>query len=261
MPNLICCDPVCFRAGSLDLFIQSSGELDFRAVEVPWFMVKNEFETAVHLAIKHNLKIAVVQIEEAFLTDPNLISHAADLFQTISDLGAATVVGCAGETGSAAAYDQRISQIQRIGELAALHGLTLCLETRPGLCQDQHTMSRTILDVDHPNVRLSFDTAGLLYYNDNINGEIALAKVCHLVQHVRLSDSQGEYGKWHFPALGYGGAVDFLRVLDIMNGCGFEGPYCISLAGIAGEGELTIQQYRQRMRDSLETLHTCGYFC
>ena len=121
-------------------------------------------------------------------------------------------------------------------------------------------MLETIHELDHPNLRLNFDTANILYYNQNIVVEVALAKVCHLVKHVHLKDSRGEFGEWYFPALGNGGAVDFVRMYELMRDCGFNGPYSLEIEGIAGEDEPTRQQYHQRILDSVEHLRNCGYF-
>ena len=260
MNNQISCDPVCFRSDSLPEFFPLAAELEFASVEVPFRIIEQDPTAVASLQSEFNLKIVTVQIEEGLLTNPERLAETAATFQVISDLGATMIVGSAGDVQTEQEYDQRIEQLKQLGDLAAKQQILLCLETKPGLCQDHHAMARTMNDIDHAQVKLSFDTAGLHYYNDNINGEIALSKICHLVRHIRLSDSQGEYGKWYFPALGYGGAVDFLRVLDIMNNCGFAGPFCISIAGIAGEEVLAIDQLKQRMRDSLETLRTCGYF-
>ncbi len=90
--------------------------------------------------------------------------------------------------------------------------------------------------------------------------KLRLAKVCHYVKHLHLKDCIGNPGEWYFPALGYGGAVDFLQVLHLMRNCGFQGPYSLELEGIRGEPELSLADYQQRILESVETLKTCGYF-
>ncbi|MEC9009272.1 MAG: sugar phosphate isomerase/epimerase, partial [Planctomycetota bacterium] len=92
-----------------------------------------------------------------------------------------------------------------------------------------------------------------------INGEIALAKVCAWVSHMHLKDSHGEYQDWYFPALGYGGAVDFVRVLELMDVCGFTGPFSLEIEGIKGEAELSLDDHHQRIVDSVKHLELCGF--
>ena len=120
-------------------------------------------------------------------------------------------------------------------------------------------MIDVMYELEHPQLRINFDTANILYYNQPINGEIALAKVCPWVSHMHLKDSHGEFHDWYFPALGHGGAVDFVRVLELMEVCGFEGPYSLEIEGIEGEGELTLETTHQRIVDSVEHLKICGY--
>ena len=45
-----------------------------------------------------------------------------------------------------------------------------------------------------------------------------------------------------------------------MNVCGFAGPYSLEIEGIEGEGELSLDEYHQRIVDSVDHLKTCGYF-
>jgi len=113
--------------------------------------------------------------------------------------------------------------------------------------------------IDHPMVRLSFDTAALPYYNQGMNVEVALAKVCHLVRHVRLRDSGGEFGSDWFPALGYGGAVDFVRVWQLMSVCGFFGPYAILVEHGSHAGVRDVADCVDGVRKSLRTLRDCGF--
>jgi L-ribulose-5-phosphate 3-epimerase len=80
------------------------------------------------------------------------------------------------------------------------------------------------------------------------------------VKHVHLKDSMGQFGQWYFPALGAGGAVDFLRVYQIMRDCGFAGPYSIEIEGIDGEPELTLEETHQRVVESVALLRRVGYF-
>ena len=156
---------------------------------------------------------------------------------------------------------QRIyASLSQIGDHAARLGITVCFETHRGLCVNHREMLRTMADLAHPHLRLNFDTANILYYNENIQGEVALAKCCHLVKHVHLKDTPGIFGEWNFPALGSGGGVDFLRVYQIMRDCGFKGPYTIEIEGVGDEGDLLLAAYHQRVVESVKYLRTLGYF-
>lgn len=177
--------------------------------------------------------------------------------------GVSLVVGGAGEAGDAESRAQLLDNLREIGDHAAGLNITYCFETHPGLCVNHNAMLQTMQELDHPNLRLNFDTGNILYYNENIHGEIALAKVCHYVKHVHLKDHNGVPGDWYFPALGQGAEVDFLRVRELLRDAGFTGPFSLEIEGTAGEGgesDLPLEAFQQRIVDSVEHLRNCGYF-
>ena len=174
--------------------------------------------------------------------------------------GVTVVVGGAGEIPDESSRGELYRNLREIGDHAEQLGITYCFETHPGICVHHNGMLEAMRDLDHPNLKLNFDTGNILYYNENVNGEIALAKVCHHVRHVHLKDSNGVAGEWYFPALGCGGEVDFVRVLQILRDCGFTGPYSLEIEGIEGEGDLPPEAYQERIAESVEYLRICGYF-
>ncbi|HUW31827.1 MAG TPA: TIM barrel protein, partial [Planctomycetota bacterium] len=66
---------------------------------------------------------------------------------------------------AAVARAAAMKSLAEIGEHAAKHGVTLCLETHPPFCTNAAEMLRTMAEVNHPNVRINFDTANVLFYN------------------------------------------------------------------------------------------------
>ena len=208
----------------------------------------------------HGLKLSSCNVTTGNPLDPANVLLIKRKLDVAAFFGVHLVVGAAGETETPEERATLDRHLTEIGDHAARLGITYCFETHPGLCRDHYGMLDAMQTLQHPHLKLNFDTANILYYNEHINGEIALAKVCQHVRHMHLKDSQGEFGAWYFPALGNGGAVDFARTLQLMRGCGFNGPYSIELEGVAGEPELTLEQTRRRLADSIAHLRTCGYF-
>ena len=216
----------------------------------------------------HDVRLSSCNVTSGNPLDPDVLAVTLRKLDIAADLGVGLVVGGAGEADSdedlQSLYGQLAETTVRCTAQTARHaptrGLTYCFETHPGICQDHGGMIDTMHELEHPSLRINFDTANILYYNQPINGEIALAKVCPWVSHMHLKDSHGEFHDWYFPALGHGGAVDFVRVLELTEVCGFEGPYSLEIEGIEGEGELTLETTHQRIVDSVEHLKTCGYF-
>jgi L-ribulose-5-phosphate 3-epimerase len=212
------------------------------------------------LLAEHGVTVSSCNVTSGNPLERHVVEITKRKLDLAAQFGVRTVVGGAGEAPDDGARETLYRHLAEIGDHARELGIVYCCETHPGLCAHHSGMLRTMCELDHPHVRLNFDTGNILYYNENANVEISLAKVCHLVRHVHLKDSQGIPGEWCFPALGCGGAVDFVRVLQLLRDCGFTGPYSLEIEGFDGEGDLPLEDYQQRVADSVEYLRDCGYF-
>jgi L-ribulose-5-phosphate 3-epimerase len=192
--------------------------------------------------------------------DPRNLATMFRKLDLASHFGVQHVIG---DAGSAADSDERLElyrQLQKIGDYAARLGIVVCFDTLRGICVNHREMVHVMRDLAHPALRINFDTGNILCFNENIQGETALAKSCHLVRHVHLKDFAGTFGDRNFPALGRGGRVDFLRVYQIMRDCGFRGPYAIEIEGTPDEGDLPLETYQARVVESIHYLRQLGYF-
>lgn len=276
MPALVSCLPQCYgpfgvhgalenlRSAGLEwltLPVHAAGESSPSGDE-PLVTTESglaELKEVDRLLETHGIGIASCHFGNDNPLDEGALERIQRKLDLASHFGVEVAVGGAGEAETPEERDTLYGRLREIGDAAAERGITFCCDTLPGVCQHHRRMLETMQAVDHPHVRISFDTGNILYYNRRIEGEVALAKVCHLVKHVSLKDSLGEFGQWHFPALGRGGAVDFVRVLELMRATGFQGPYAIAVAGIAGEGTLALEDYHRRVESSVEELRWCGY--
>jgi L-ribulose-5-phosphate 3-epimerase len=174
--------------------------------------------------------------------------------------GVKICVSGAGQPADDAERQTIIAQLRRLGDTAADCGVTLALETHKGPTQNAAAMLALMNDVDHPHVRLNFDTGNIAYYNQGANPCDELDKVKHLVRNVHVKDNRGGLEDWFFPAAGEGGAVDFTRIREILDGVGFAGPYTIEIEGIGGEPEPGVEERHERIKRSVRHLQACGYF-
>jgi len=169
-------------------------------------------------------------------------------------------VSGAGQPADASERQTTIAHLRQLGDVAGECGVTLALETHKGPTQNALAMLALMKDVDHPHVRLNFDTGNIGYYNRGADPCDELEKVQHLVRNVHLKDNRGGFEEWYFPAVGDGGAVDCARVREILDGVGFTGPYTIEIEGIGGEPEPGLKMRQERVSRSVEHLRSCGYF-
>lgn len=158
----------------------------------------------------------------------------------------------AGELSREIAY----ARLREVGDRAARYGVTVALETHPDLCTNAEEMLRTMNGVNHPNVRINFDTANIYYYNEGLDAVTELRKVADFVVSVHLKDTNGGYRTWFFPALGEG-IVDFPSVFRLLNERGFTGPFTLEIEGVEGE-QLTKGQVFERVAKSLDYLRRIG---
>ena len=149
------------------------------------------------------------------------------------------------------------TRLRKVGDAAASHGVTVALETHPDLCENALVALRTMDAVDHPNIRLNFDTANVFYHNKgDVDGVADLSKIAKYVVSIHLKDTRGGYRNWQFPTLGEG-IVDFKGTFRVMNEIGFHGPFTMELEGVEGE-ELNLRRQHERVEKSVEHLRDIG---
>jgi L-ribulose-5-phosphate 3-epimerase len=172
----------------------------------------------------------------------------------------AVCISGAGQPADAAERRTVVEHLRLMGDTAGELGVTLALETHKGPTQNAAAMLSLMDDVNHPNVRLNFDTGNIAYYNRGADPCAELDQVKHLVRNVHVKDNRGGFEDWYFPALGDGGSVDFRRVREILDGVRFTGSYTIEIEGIGDEPEPGLEGRHERVRRSVEQLRSCGYF-
>ena len=200
-----------------------------------------------------NVGGADIRTEEGVALTERRILFAAKWFK------APICVSGAGKPVDDAERRTVVEHLRRLGDTSASVGVTLALETHQGPTQNAEAMLALMAEVDHPSVRLNFDTGNIAYYNDGFDPCDELEKVKHLVRNVHVKDSRGKLEDWYFPAVGDGGAVDFTRVREILDSVGFEGPYTIEIEGIGGEPEPGLEARQERVARSAAHLRKCGY--
>jgi inosose dehydratase len=147
--------------------------------------------------------------------------------------------------------------LAKMGDRAVAHGITLVLETHPTLLHNGEVCLELIRAVNHPAVRINFDTGNISFYTDGGDAVVELEKIAPYVACTHLKDHDGVFDAWHFRTLGEG-AVDFAAVLRILKSVDYTGPYILQPEGVRGE-ELTEAQTKERIERSFEHLRNLGY--
>ncbi|HOW65930.1 MAG TPA: sugar phosphate isomerase/epimerase family protein [Candidatus Paceibacterota bacterium] len=194
----------------------------------------------------HGLQ-AVVLRGEADFSEPSCLDPLARQLSVCQEMGVRYLFLSVKRkaTEKAVVYER----LRRAGDLAKKHGVTLVLETHPDLGTNGDVQLETMRQVNHPNVRINFDTGNILYYNRDADVAKELGKIIEYVATVEVKDHNGEVESWHFPALGRG-RVNFPAIFGILRERGYTGPVTMEIEGIKG-----IQRTRQEIeRDIAESV-------
>lgn len=148
-------------------------------------------------------------------------------------------------------------RLRQAGDLAAKQGVILALETHPGLGTNADVQRETMTQVNHPNVRVNFDTGNISFYNRGREAAAELRKIIDYVATVELKDHNGEPESWHFPALGRG-VVNLRAVLEILRDHRFSGPITMEIEGVQGVRRSQAEVERD-IAESVGYVRSLGY--
>ncbi len=185
---------------------------------------------------------------------PDLAARIAQQMPIFDALGSKIMFTSA--KAGATSFSTACRRLHEAGRVAADHGVTIVLETHPDLVTNAETALATMREVDHPNVRINFDTANIYFYNRDADALAELGRIVHYVGAVHLKDTDGGYRHWYFPALGRG-IVRFGEVFEMLDAAGFAGPYTIEIEGIEGEAK-TERLVCDRVAESVGFLRGLG---
>jgi inosose dehydratase len=148
--------------------------------------------------------------------------------------------------------------LRQAGDIARKHGVTIALEIHPDLGTNGEVHLETINQINHPNIRVNFDTGNIHYYNKNTDAPTELEKIIDYVATVELKDHNGRYQMWNFPALGKG-VVDIPGVLRTLKKHGYTGPLVIEIEGVQGI-ERNETEIKKDIADSVAYVRSLGRF-
>jgi L-ribulose-5-phosphate 3-epimerase len=147
-------------------------------------------------------------------------------------------------------------RLREAGAVAAEAGVTIVLETHPDLVTNADVGLATMQGVNHPNIRINYDSANIYFYNHGVDSAAELRRLAAFVGAVHLKDTDGGYRSWNFPALGRG-VVPFKDIFAVLDAAEFQGPYTLEIEGIEGETR-TQRMVCDRIAESVGFLRGLG---
>jgi len=144
-------------------------------------------------------------------------------------------------------------EIAEIADYAQSKNVTVCLEMHGSWCNNGKTGAEIVEKVNHPNVRLNYDTANVSLYGgvwavDDMKYALPYMGVMH------IKEVGGELKEWNFPALG-DGKVDFGKIREFIKD--YTGP--ISLEIEFDGKERSLQEINTAVSASYKFLSENGF--
>jgi sugar phosphate isomerase/epimerase len=211
----------------------------------------------------HDLKVIVVR-GEADLTKPDAYQGLAPQLEAARQLGARYMFLSPKHPG--ATKEEACQRLRKAGELAKKYGMTLVLETHPDLGTNADEHLQTMKRINHPNVRVNFDTGNITFYNKGLSAVNELKKVLAAKDErdvpylaaVEIKDHGGGHMTWNFPTLGRG-VVDIPGILRLLQEHGYCGPITMEIEGTTGV-ERSREQIKEEIAESAKYLHALEKF-
>lgn len=245
--SLIACRPHSYGPFQSVAYAHLSS-LGVRHVEID-LPVADQLESTRALLASHGLRASSLQ-GRCDVSSPQLAADIEAQMLALAALGTRFlfVSAKAGDTPLDTVY----GRLREAGQIAANHNVTIVLETHPDLITNAEVGLATMRGVNHPQVRINFDTANVYFYNHDVDSVDQLRRMLEFVAAVHLKDTNGAYRTWHFPALGRG-IVDFKTIFEVLDDTGFDGPCTLEIEGIEGETK-TEQLVCDRIAESVAYL-------
>ncbi len=145
------------------------------------------------------------------------------------------------------------SDIKDIGDYARSKGVTVCLEMHGSWCNNGRTSSEIIKTLDHPNIRLNYDTGNVMFYG-SVRPEEDIGNALPYMAFMHIKDDGGEFKEWNFPALGDGN-IDFKKILTLIED--YTGPISVEIE-FDGK-ERSLEEINEAVKKSYNFLKNFGY--
>ncbi|MCB9784286.1 MAG: sugar phosphate isomerase/epimerase [Candidatus Omnitrophica bacterium] len=207
----------------------------------------DEVEATIQKLADHHLTPLVIR-GETNLSEPSSVQELGEQCAICERMGVKYMFLSPKRHG--APKEVVCERLKQAGDLAKVHGVTIVLETHPDLGTNGEVHLETMKAIDHPNIRVNFDTANITYYNKNTDACTELKKIIDYVATIELKDHNLEFETWNFPVVGQG-KVDFKCILDVLRKNDYQGPITLEFEGIEGV-KLNREETLKAIEDSVE---------
>ncbi|HEY3324120.1 MAG TPA: sugar phosphate isomerase/epimerase family protein [Planctomycetota bacterium] len=251
--NLIACRPGCYGKFEKEAF-RHLAEIGVRCVECD---VPAEEQWGTRKAQLDRFGLRATSVSGGVnLSKPDFVATLTRLANGARTFGA-KIIFLSVQSGGIP-LPQAYQKLRELGDIAKKYGMTIAMETHPDMVTNGDVAVATMKGVNHPNVRLNYDSANLYYYNEGVDGIAELKKFIPYLASCHIKETNGKPKAWYFPGLHEGqGIVNFPEIFKLCNAAGFFGPFTMEIEGIEGE-QLGREQVLARVANSVSYLKLIG---
>ena len=204
---------------------------------------------------EHGLKVSSVA-GSVNLSKPAEVAAFARLARGAKAFGARIIFLSVNSGGQP--LDECYRILRELGDTAKACGATIGMETHPDMATNGDVAAATMKGVNHPNVKLNYDSGNIYYYNQGVDGVAEFKKFLPWLASVHLKETNGKPKTWYFPGLHEGqGIVNFPEIFRLCKEANFTGPFTLEIEGIEGE-KPTLEQVCARVANSVAYLKSIG---
>ena len=174
----------------------------------------------------YGLKVSGINANTGLMTEEGA-TLAKKAISIANKLGASIVSNTISGPEPREIPHQFMKFIGNVAEHAKSEGVLLGIEIHGEHTSNGALTKKIIEQVNHPNVKINYDTGNCVYFGDTWPYE-DLEKCISEVAQVHLKDKIGGKGIWDFPPVGQG-EIDFIRVFDILNTANYCGSMSVEI--------------------------------
>jgi sugar phosphate isomerase/epimerase len=223
-------------------------------VKRPEDISKKDIEDMLAMAKNYGLSIYAFSVYEYIISE-NAVDKFKKIIDVANSLGSHTIITDTGDAkeGESDKIDLFYKNIAEIAEYASSNDTNICFEIHGGLCSTGRQGVEIVKKIDHPNIKLNYDTANVIYFGGE-RPEEDIVGLWPYFGFMHLKDKAGRDPEWNFPAVGDGN-IDFKKIFEEIKD--YSGPISVEIE--LTEGKHSLQEVNGAFKKSYDFVKSLGF--
>lgn len=212
------------KAGFKYVELTSAPAFFTHIVPNPEEMTGQDTKRILDLCKKYGLKVYCVAGHTRLMKEGG-VENFKKVIDAAKAFGARYVTTDTGEVIDDKDKEKFYEDMTEIGDYAQKNDITVCLEMHGAWLNNGIVGAEIIKKINHPNVKLNYDTANVMYYG-GVKSEDDLGNALPYLGFLHLKERGGGLKEWNFPAPGDGN-LDYKKIFELIKD--FTGPISVEI--------------------------------